>query len=246
VRTLVIGIPLPHVTFDNYSFISAPAFSDYDGLIVETAAASTAIEDVISGVGDHKTFAGQPIHNAPSTADAFSLCRLLQMRRRETEWFFARGGTIVCFVHPDVAHPQVAEDCGWRRYSWLPAPAGFRYEDHLLPGFGTPGAELTAEDHPFAPFIAKFAPRLAYRATIDDTAPNFSDYARILARTRAGAPIAADLAAGNGRTILLPPILKLEPDRPAIARSLFDSLERLGAPSVRPDESKGPSDVSEG
>jgi hypothetical protein len=229
VRTLVIGIPLPHVTFDNYSFISAPAFSDYDRLIVETAAASSAIEEIVSGGGDHKTFAGQPVHNAPSAADGFGLCRLLQMRRRETEWFLARGGVLVCFVHPDVAHPQVAEDCNWRRYSWLPAPAGFRYEDHLLPGFGTLGAELTAADHPFAPFIAEFASRLAYRATIDATAPNFSDYARILARTRAGVPIGADLTVGKGRLILLPPILKLEPDRPAIARSLFDSLERLAS-----------------
>jgi hypothetical protein len=28
-RTLVIGIPLPHSTFDNYSFASAPSISEY-------------------------------------------------------------------------------------------------------------------------------------------------------------------------------------------------------------------------
>src|SRR3989304_402791 len=43
-RTLVLGIPLPHVTFDNYSFLSAPSFFDYGRVIVETSALSEAIE----------------------------------------------------------------------------------------------------------------------------------------------------------------------------------------------------------
>jgi hypothetical protein len=94
-RTLVVGIPLPHVTFDNYSGISAPAFSEYQRLIVETAALSNAVEEVIAGVGEHRNFGGQLVHNGPSTAGAFSLCDLLAMRRRETEWFLSRGGTAV-------------------------------------------------------------------------------------------------------------------------------------------------------
>ena len=99
-RTLVIGIPLPHVSFDNYSFASAPALSDYARLIVEASAVSTVVEDVVAGSGGHRNFAGQLLHNAQSTAAAFSLSDLLSMRRREAEWFFARGGTAVCFAHP--------------------------------------------------------------------------------------------------------------------------------------------------
>src|SRR3990172_4909330 len=41
-RTLVLGIPLPHVTFDNYSFLSAPSLFDYGRAIVETSALSLA------------------------------------------------------------------------------------------------------------------------------------------------------------------------------------------------------------
>jgi hypothetical protein len=232
-RTLVIGIPLPHVTFDNYTFVSAPAFSEYQRLAVETSSVSTVVEEVVAGEGQHRDFAGHIVQNAPSTAAAFSLQQLLEMRRRETEWFFAHGGVLVCFAHSDVAHPGIASLCGWRRYSWLPAPAGFRYEDHLLPGFGTPGAEVTDPDHAFADFIAGLAPRLAYRATIDETAPNFSDYGRILARrTSGGAAIAAELALGSGRLLLLPPLLKPEADRASVADALFTSLERFGAGSA--------------
>jgi hypothetical protein len=229
-RTLVIGIPLPHVSFDNYTFVSAPAFSEYQRLVVEMSSVSTVVEEVVAGEGEHRNFAGHTVHNAPSTAAAFSLRQLLEMRRRETDWFFARGGVLVCFAHPDVAHPGIAGLCGWRRYSWLPAPAGFRYEDHLLPGFGTPGAEVTDAEHPFADFIAGLAARLAYRTTIDETAPNFSDYGRILARRiSGGAAIAAELALGSGRLLLLPPLLKPEADRASVAAALFTSLERFGA-----------------
>jgi hypothetical protein len=232
-RTLVVGIPLPHVTFDNYTFVSAPAFSEYQRLLVETSSISAVVEDVVAGEGQHHDFVGHAVHNAPSTPAAFSLQQLLEMRRRETEWFFARGGLLVCFAHPDVAHPGITGLCGWRRYSWLPAPPGFRYEYHLLPGFGTPGAEVTGPDHPFAHFISALAPRLAYRATIDETAPNFSDYGRILARRiSGGVAIAAELALGSGRLVLLPPLLKPEADRASIADALFTSLERFGAGPV--------------
>jgi len=234
-RTLVVGIPLPHVSFDNYSFISAPALSEYKHLIVEPASASQVIEEVVSGRAEHRNFAGHPVHNGPSTAAAFSLRDLLRMRRRECEWFFAQGGILVSFAHPDVLHPAVGDICGWRRYSWLPAPAGFDYEEHLLPGFGTPGANLADENHPFAPFIAELGPRLAYRATIAEGAPNFSDYAHVFGRSLGGAAIAADLALDNGRLLFLPPLVKPDQDRGSVAQALFDCLQRWHLPAHKMD-----------
>ena len=210
-RTLVIGVPLPHVTFDNYSFVSAPAFSDYRRLIVETAAVSTSVEEVVSGAAEHRTFAGHPVTNGPSSAQAFGLQQLLEMRRRETEWFLARGGVVACFAHPDVAHPGVGESCGWRRYAWLPAPPGFRYDQHLLPGFGIPGAELNEPDHTFALYITELSPRFAYRTTLDETAPNFS---------------AVELTVDDGRVILLPPLLETESNRTSTAQILHACFER--------------------
>ena len=228
-RTLVIGIPLPHVSFDNYSFVSAPAFSDYGRLIVDTAAVSTTVEEVVSGEAEHRNFAGMPVTNGPSTAQAFSLQQLLEMRRRESEWFLARGGVIACLAHPDVAHPGIAETCGWRRYAWLPAPPGFRYQEHLLPGFGTPGAELTDPDHPFASYITELSSRLAYRTTLDEAVSNFSDYARVFARSRGGAAVAAELTVDGGTIVLLPALVNPESDRALIAQTLHGCFERFGS-----------------
>ena len=225
-RTLVIGIPLPHVSFDNYSFVSAPAFSEYARLIVETAAASATVEEVVSGAAEHRDFAGHPITNGPSTAQAFSLKQLLEMRRRETEWLLARGGVVACFAHPDVAQPGVTASCGWRRYAWLPTPPGFRYEEHLLPGFGIPGAELTEPNHPFAPYVTELSSRFAYRATIEEGARGFSDYGRVFARSHGGAAISAELTVDNGRIILLPPLLDADSDRIRTAQTLHSCLER--------------------
>jgi hypothetical protein len=227
VRTLVLGIPLPHVTFDNYSFISAPALSEYERLIVDTAAASTVVEEVAAGSADHRNFAGQPVHNGSRTATAFSLADLLQMRRREASWFFSRKALAVSFAHPDVAHPSVAVGCEWRRYAWLPAPSGFSYTDHLLPGFGTPGgAQITDENHPFAPFLRELAPRVAYRATLDEAAPDFADYGRVFARSRGGAAIAAEITIERGSIILLPPLVDPQADRSKVAQILYNCIER--------------------
>jgi len=225
-RTLVIGIPLPHVSFDNYSFVSAPAFSEYERLIVEPAAVSKTVEEVVSGAAEHRNFAGHPVANGPSTTQAFSLEQLLEMRRRETEWFLARGGVVASFAYPDVAHPGVAGPCGWSRYAWLPAPPGFRYEEHLLPGFGIPGAELTKPDHPFALYVSELSTRFAYRATIDETAPNFREYGHIFARSHGGAAIAGELTADRGRVILLPPLLEPGSERVLIAQTLRTCFER--------------------
>ena len=77
-RTLVLGIPLPHVTFDNYSFLSAPSLFDYGRVIVETSALSEAIGQVAAGSTEHKTHGGLTIVNGPGGPAAFSLAELLR------------------------------------------------------------------------------------------------------------------------------------------------------------------------
>ncbi len=221
-RTLVIGIPLPHVSFDNYSFLSAPSFADYPRMIVETASVSRAVEEVVAATAEHKTYGGQPVISGPSSAEGFGLRELLNMRRREAERFLARGGLMALLAHPDVAHPSLH----WRRYAWLPAPAGFRWEEHLRPGFGSLGISLEDASHPFAPYLEAFAPLLSYRATVDEEAPGFEGYGRVFARSPGGAAVGGELAVGAGRVVLLPPLVRFEQERPAIAQTLFECFER--------------------
>src|SRR4030067_1005740 len=54
-RALVVGIPLPHVTFDNYSFLSAPSLFDHDRVVVEMSSISDAVDHVVDGSPEYKT-----------------------------------------------------------------------------------------------------------------------------------------------------------------------------------------------
>ena len=225
-RTLVIGIPLPHVSFDNYSFLSAPSFAEYPSIIVEMAAVSQVVEEVAAGSVEGRTYGGQPVVNGPTTARAFGLAELLAMRRRETERFLARSGVLVAFAWPDVPHQDIQGLPEWRRYSWLRSPQGFRYQEHILPGFGSQGVLPEDGPHPFSPYVETFGPRLAYRAYVDEEAPGFADYARVFARSPGGAGVGVEFTLGEGRIILLPPLARFEAERTELAQTLFECLER--------------------
>lgn len=227
-RTLVIGIPLPHVTFDNYSFLSAPSFFDYPRMIVETAAVSRAVEETAAGSNEHVTFGGLPVVNGPSGPSAFGLADLLALRRREAERLLRRGGIIACFAHPDVPHQGIRGLEGWRRYDWLPEPEGFRFQEHLLPGFGRAGVVLEDPSHPFAPLLEEYGQRLAYRAYAAEDAPALAEGARVFARSPGGAAVGVELSAEGGRIVLLPPLERLDAtiNRIDLAAVLFRCLER--------------------
>jgi len=230
-RTLVLGIPLPHVSFDNYSFLSAPSLFDYGRVIVDMSALSEAIEQVAGGSAEHKTPGGLPIVNGPGGPAAFSLAELLRLRRLEAERLLARGGVIACFAYPDVSHQAIRELPGWRRYDWLPAPEGFSYADQLLAGYGKLGVELTDREHAFAPYVEEFGVRLAFRAYLSEPEEGTPPYVRVFARSPGGAAVGVELAVGPGRVVLLPPIGSLDysSDRAPLAAVLHQCLERMTA-----------------
>jgi hypothetical protein len=224
-RTLVIGIPLPNASFDNASFLWASSFNEYTRLVIEPAAASRVVDEVVQGSVAHQTYGGQAIVNGEGSSYAFGLGELLAMRRRETARFVERGGLVVCFAHPDAPHPEVVMEEPWRRYSWLPEDEAFSPKEHLLPGFGRAGAAITAEDHPFAPFVTELKKHIAYRAYADETAPAFRDRGRVFARSDGGSPVGFDLPYAGGRLVFLPALDKPEAVRMQVANLMADCLE---------------------
>jgi hypothetical protein len=60
---------------------------------------------------------------------------------------------------------------------------------------------------------------------IDDTAPAFRDGGSIFICSAGGLPVGASLRLGNGHLVLLPPLMKAESERSALAEVLFQCLE---------------------
>jgi hypothetical protein len=219
-RVLVIGFPLPDPQIDNYNFLSAPSFFDYDALVVDTASVSRAIEEVVDQSQERLTYAEQPVVNGPASPLAVGLADALRRRQDETQRLLARGHLVVCFAYPDVPHPRVTGFPGCHRYYWLPAPAGLTYAPpHLMPG---EGAEVlsTETDHPFAPYIDRFRTNLLYRAYFSEG--DLGPGARVFARSAGGAAVGVELAVGNGRVVFLPPIRS-----PATGTDRYPIAERI-------------------
>ncbi|HEY5640533.1 MAG TPA: hypothetical protein VIW01_10830 [Dehalococcoidia bacterium] len=234
VRTLVIGIPLPNASFDNASFLSAPSFSDYTRLFIDPAAASRVIDEAAQGTAVHQTYGGQAIVSGEGSSFAFGLSELLEMRRREAVRLLERGGLIVCLGYPDAVHTDVA----WSRYSWLPADEGFSPAQHLLPGFGTTGALLTIETHPFAAFVQKLQKHIAYRAHADEEAPALRERGRVFARSAGGSAVGFELPLAGGQVVFLPALQKPEAIRMQVAEIVVECLEAWEAEKTgaRPPE----------
>jgi hypothetical protein len=234
IRTLVLGIPLPHAAFDNASFLSAPSFSEYRRMVFEPSSAARVVQEVVEGTHIHQTYGGQAIVNGQGSAHAFGLAELLDMRRREGHRLVAGGGLVVVFGHPEITVSGVGGGGEWRSYSWLPSPEGLAYAEALVPGFGTPGAVLTDSEHPFAPLVHAVAHRVAYRVHLDEDAPGAGEAARVFCRSSGGVAIGFELTVGSGSLVVLPVIQKPDTDRQAIAAALVESLERWEGRLVKP------------
>jgi hypothetical protein len=204
-RILAVGFGMPGPAVDNHTFANAPAFFDYQALVVEPSAVSRLVVEIVEGTAEHKTHAGERIVNGPNAPGAIGLSDLLRQRQQETERLLSRGGVVVCIAYPNAAEPRVAGFTGCDRYFWLPAPPGLAYrEPHLVWGEGT--SVLTVEhDHPFGAYAQDLRGKLTYHAYFDDGRPGFAGAGRVFARSAGGAAVGVELQAGGGRVVFLPP-----------------------------------------
>jgi len=205
-RILSLGFPLPGPRVDNYNFLSAPSFFDYDAVVADTGAVSSLIEGVIDGSVEAQTFAGHRVRNVAGAPDDVTLAEALLRRREEAAAVLARGGTVVIFAHAATEHRAVAGVDSIDDYFWLRDGSGASPLPPLVPAEGTQ-AQIVDYQHPLAPFVLGQLANVTYRVRIDvDSASWRERGARIFARSYGGAVIGADVPAGPGRVALLPPL----------------------------------------
>lgn len=227
-RVLLIGFALPNPSFDNYSFLQAPSFYDYDAVVIEPAQVSRVIEDVLARADDHTTYSGEPVLNEPPGPFVTGLAEHLQRRRDETERLLAAGKLLIVFARPNVPHSHVLGLPGYDRYGWLPAPPGVVYRPpQLIPA---DGRGVTVEDatHPFSPLVDRFQNWFTYRAAFSEHLPDFPSYGRVLLRSPGGVPVGVELRVGPGRILFLPALEDVPSGdmRFDLANVLHESIKR--------------------
>ena len=199
-KILSIGMPLPGRSVDNHNIVNAPAFFDYDALIIDPAAVSKTIEEIAAGGGDYRTGDDLAVGNLSVSPLILGLDELLRSRRQQTELLLRRGGVVVVVVTPDIAHSEIAGLPGYRRYSWLPSPEGATWSQILAPAYGK-GCRSVTSEHPFAAYADHLGDNAAYHAfLVEDLAAPMS----VFARSPGGAAIGAEYRIDRGRVVFIP------------------------------------------
>jgi hypothetical protein len=200
-RILSVGVPLPGTRVDNYNFLSAPSFFDYDAIVVDAAATTRLIEEVTSGTLEPETFGRVRVRLAAEAADEIALADMLARRGDETARLLANGGLVVIFADAPSVLRSVPGVGDVSSYAWLPAPGDAGYERMLHPADGT-RAQVVDYQHPMAPFVLSQLANVTYRARVDiDALP---PGARVFARSYGGAAIGVELPCLAGPVVLLP------------------------------------------
>ncbi len=236
-RILSLDFPLPGPLVDNFNFLTAPAFFDYDAIVVDPAALSLLIEGAVDGSLDAESFGGRAIRNVPAQPQELSLAEVLLRRRDETRALLAHGGIVACFAVPATAHTGIDGIERLDDYYWLREPSNVASDD----GFGdevpatardaaqrspdAPPSALTARmttadgahagvtdfEHPLASFVESQAANIAYRAYFDVEPTDVETHA-VFAESPGGMAVAIELPAESGRVIFLPVLRSVSGD----------------------------------
>lgn len=188
-RILSLGFPMPGVRVDNYNFISAPSFFDYDALVIDLASLSKLIDGVLDGSVEATTFADRPVRAAASATGAIALADVLARRGEEVARLLENDGVVVVFAQPPQAHQvggAMLDDLYWLGG----APKLVAAEGTLI--------DIADHEHPMAPFLSAQQSNVSYRAEI-------AEPMTVIARSYGGAAIAAEIASKRGRVVILPP-----------------------------------------
>jgi hypothetical protein len=227
-RILSLGFPMPGPLVDNYNFLSAPSFFDYDAIVVEPFALSQLIEDVASGEREANTFPGRPVRNEPREPQDESLAGVLLRRRDETGTALDNGAIILCFAHPAIIHRAVAGLDQLDDYYWLPQFEDIAFAPPLMLPAGGSRVHVVDFQHPLASFVSSQLANVLYRARFDVKALRSTTRPCVFALSEGGAAVGVEFSRDRGRIIFLPALARIPTgdDRYAMSDALQAGIRR--------------------
>ncbi|MDE3094634.1 MAG: hypothetical protein KGK07_01365 [Chloroflexota bacterium] len=225
-RILSLGFPLPGPLVDNYNFLTAPSFFDYDAIVVDPGALSRLIEALIDGSTEAETYGGSRVRNVAVPPAEVPLASVLLRRRAETEALLAHGGAVICFATPATIHERIDGAAALDDYYWLPDDLVRFVTACMTPADGA-RVRITDYEHPLAAFVEGQLAEVTYRACFDGAAARDAR-ARVFAESAGGVPVAVELPARSGRVIFLPAIREPGGDlRYAMSDALQAGIRRV-------------------
>jgi len=234
-RVLAIGYPLPDMAIDNYTVLTAPAYSDYDALIIDPASITKSVHLLLHEGGEFEAFDGRPVMNAPTSASAVSAADQLRRRADETRRLLEVGGSVIVMARPNATEAGVLGFEGCDRYHWLPAPGGLAWGTPYLRAAEGKTGRIVAENHPMAALLRNFRSDVGYRATFDDRQTELRSVGRVVAAGGSSVPIAMDFPVLGGRIVFIPAFSDDMTNRSPLATALVDVCRRLNS-TITPED----------
>jgi len=212
-RVLSVGCYLAHDDIANHNFKDAPAFFDFDVVVIDPE----CVSELWAGQTERQK--GYDVIPWDSrTGGGTSTEASMLIRRGEMSRFLSSGRLLVCILRgPDFVYvrqyyddtPDPKEEQRWLdRYSWLPLRTTGGLASCLQGGVGTT-IKLIDASSIFSPYFKAFAEQLYFECYLErkdmiERAPGVEHFHEI-ALTHGGTPAAFSFDCIGGHVVFLPP-----------------------------------------
>jgi hypothetical protein len=212
-RILSLGFPLPGPRVDNYGFLSAPSYFEYDAVVLDPRMIGETVERVLAG-DDVRTFTGAPVRVEPSRPGDAVLSGEIERRRDELSRMLDRDGVVVLVGRVPARHDAAAGATAFDDLGLLDTPPSLARSE------GT-AIDIVDDHHPLASFLHHQSANILFEAALE---PASAAEGHTVATSLGGAVIAAELPRRAGRIVLLPALKSVPSGQPRY--SMSEALQR--------------------
>lgn len=229
-RIMTIGYSLPNPIVDNHTILNAPSITDYDAVLIDPEAITTAVRQLLEGERPFNAQDGRSVVNGATTATQVSAADQLQRRAEEAERFLEQGGTIFVIGRPNAVLPGVVGFEGFDRYSWLPAPQGGAWNPPHLRAAEGKNIRIADDQHPLSGVLREHRRHITYRAALHPAVATAEREGKVIAMGGSEMPIAVEFPVLAGRVVVTPVFANVTGTaRTKLAQAVVDAMSEIAA-----------------